>query len=54
MDKQKEAALKKLYTQKLKAAGYSTVPDLAEILPPTIQSITGASPTTAEKIFRGT
>ncbi len=51
MNKQKETALKKLYTQKLKAAGYKTVPELVKILPPTIQSITGASLATAEKIF---
>lgn len=47
----KEAELKKIYTQRLREAGYNTVPDLVQILPPTIMNIIGSSITTAEKLF---
>ncbi|NHJ47793.1 MAG: hypothetical protein FK733_08395 [Asgard group archaeon] len=47
----KEAELKKTYFQRLRDAGYNTVPELVQILPPTIMNIIGSSIATAEKLF---
>lgn len=51
MAAKKEAELKKIYTKRLREAGYNTVPELVQILPPTIMNIIGSSITTAEKLF---
>ncbi|HUT80040.1 MAG TPA: hypothetical protein VMZ29_02465 [Candidatus Bathyarchaeia archaeon] len=51
MRQDREAKLKKLYTQRLQEAGYKTVPELIQILPPTIMNITESSISTAEKLF---
>ena len=51
MTTNKEAELKKIYTRRLREAGYNTVPELVQILPPTIMNIIGSSIITAEKLF---
>jgi hypothetical protein len=51
MTTNKEAELKKIYTRRLREAGYNTVPELVQILPPTIMNIIGSSINTAEKLF---
>ncbi len=51
MSKDKEAELKRLYLERLRNAGYNTVPELVEILPPTIMNILGSSISTAENLF---
>ncbi|MBN1328954.1 MAG: hypothetical protein JXA54_05730 [Candidatus Heimdallarchaeota archaeon] len=51
MIQDREVKLKKLYTERLIEAGYKTVPELIQILPPSIMSITGSSISTAEKLF---
>ena len=51
MNTDKESELKRLYLQRLKEAGYHTVPELVEILPPTIMNIIDSDITTAEKLF---
>jgi len=51
MSKDKEMELKKLYLEKLRSAGYNTVPELVEILPPTIMNILGSTISTAENLF---
>jgi len=51
MIQDREAKLKKLYTERLLEAGYRTVPELIQILPPTIMNITGSSISTAERLF---
>ncbi len=47
----KEAELKKTYLERLCDAGYYTVPELVEILPPTIMNILDSSISTAESLF---
>lgn len=47
----KEAELKKIYLERLRNAGYNTIPDLVEILPPTIMNILDSSISTAESLF---
>lgn len=47
----KEAELKKTYLERLRDAGYYTVPELVEILPPTIMNILDSSISTAESLF---
>lgn len=47
----KEAELKKIYLERLRNAGYNTVPELVEILPPTIMNILDSSISTAESLF---
>ncbi|MHA1125104.1 MAG: hypothetical protein ACTSO7_05745 [Candidatus Heimdallarchaeota archaeon] len=51
MTAEKEQELKRLYLERLKEAGYHTVPELVEILPPTIMNIIGSNISTAEKLF---
>ncbi|MHA1185469.1 MAG: hypothetical protein ACTSXA_14030 [Candidatus Heimdallarchaeota archaeon] len=51
MTADKEQELKQLYLERLKEAGYHTVPELVEILPPTIMNIIGSTISTAEKLF---
>ncbi|MHA1212151.1 MAG: hypothetical protein ACTSSH_06800 [Candidatus Heimdallarchaeota archaeon] len=51
MKEKEQTELKRIYTERLKKAGYATVPELIEILPPTIMNITSASISTAEKLF---
>ena len=47
----KEAELKKIYLERLRNAGYNTIPELVEILPPTIMNILDSSISTAESLF---
>jgi hypothetical protein len=47
----KEAELKKIYLERLRDAGYNSVPELVEILPPTIMNILDSSISTAESLF---
>jgi len=51
MSKEKEAELKKIYLERLRDADYNTVPELVEILPPTIMNILDSSISTAESLF---
>ena len=51
MSKKKEAELKKIYLERLHEAGYNTIPELVEILPPTIMNILDSSISTAESLF---
>ncbi|MFW9923418.1 MAG: hypothetical protein ACFFDW_09065 [Candidatus Thorarchaeota archaeon] len=51
MNNQKDQELKRLYFERLKEAGYLTIPQLVQILPPTIMNIINSSIDTAEKIF---
>ena len=51
MNANKEQELKRLYLERLKDAGYNTVPELVEILPPTIMNIIGSNIVTAEMLF---
>ncbi|MCK5184291.1 MAG: hypothetical protein KAQ95_08295, partial [Candidatus Heimdallarchaeota archaeon] len=51
MSKEKEAELKKIYLERLRDAGYNTIPELVEILPPTIMNILDSSISTAESLF---
>ncbi len=51
MNKSQENELKKVYLQKLHNAGYNTVPELVEMLPPTIMNILDSSINTAESLF---
>ncbi len=47
----KEQELKQLYLQRLKSAGYHSIPDLVEILPPTIMNVIDSTITIAEQLF---
>jgi len=51
MTQKKEQELKQLYLERLKSAGYHTIPQLVEILPPTIMNITGSTIGVAEQLF---
>ncbi|MHA1123430.1 MAG: hypothetical protein ACTSQ3_03280 [Candidatus Heimdallarchaeota archaeon] len=51
MSNEKEAELKKIYLERLRDAGYNTIPELVEILPPTIMNILDSSISTAESLF---
>ncbi len=51
MTADKEQELKQLYLQRLKSAGYNTIPELVEILPPTIMNIIDSTITIAEQLF---
>ena len=47
----REQELKKLYLERLKEAGYTTVPELVQVLPPTLMNIIQSNTETAEKLF---
>lgn len=47
----KEQELKKLYLKRLKEAGYTTVPELVQVLPPTLMNIIESNIEISEKLF---
>lgn len=47
----KDQELKQVYLQRLKSAGYHTIPELVDILPPTIMNIIDSTITVAEQLF---
>jgi len=47
----KEQELKQLYLHRLKSMGYHTIPELIEILPPTIMNVIGSTISIAEQLF---
>jgi hypothetical protein len=51
MSRRRADELKRKYFEKLREAGYKTIPELVQILPPTIMNIIGSSIATAEKLF---